>query len=406
MKIRLIEVQRPDPGEAASDWFDADGEKFFCPSLSLPIIASLTDDQVTIIDQKVQTLENLDADLIGVSFKSFSLKAAQDIALKAKKDKIPIVAGGIHASLVPNELTQYFDAVVVGEGEINWKRLIDDFKKNNLQNVYQVDELADLTQQPIPRFDLLDNSKYYLHAIQASRGCSLDCEFCPTKQMFGGVFRLKKVEQVVNEIKVAIEIENKKILFCDDIFGAGNKAFIQVLLREIKKLGLRFIIISDFQVLDDKMIAALADAGCFSICLNMPSTFTAAEVNTVQTIHLAGIDVWGYFMFGFEDQDARIFERVVDFVKKVDMKVLSLTVMAPFPNTPIFNRLQKENRLKTCDWNLYHQNGVVHTPAKMSAEELERGYQWIRKELNDILGFPKYSKLFKYSYPCNKESEP
>ncbi|UCH92141.1 MAG: B12-binding domain-containing radical SAM protein [Candidatus Aminicenantes bacterium] len=395
MKIQLIEVQRQDAGEAAADWFDANGEKFFCPSLSLPIIASLTDDDVTIIDQKVQPLENLDADLIGVSFKSFSLKAAQDIALKAKKEKIPIAAGGIHASLVPNELLEYFDAVVVGEGEINWKRLLDDFKRNKLQRIYQADELADLTQQPIPRFDLLDNSKYHLHAIQASRGCSLDCEFCPTKQMFGGVFRLKRVKQVVSEIKAVIDIENKKILFCDDIFGAGDKEFIHTLLLEMKKLGLQFIIISDFQVLDDKMIAALADAGCFSICLNMPSTFTAEEVNTVQTIHSAGIDVWGYFMFGFEDQDATIFERVVDFVKKVDMKVLSLTVMAPFPNTPIFNRLQKENRLKTCDWNLYHQNGVVHTPAKMSAEELEQGYQQVRKKLADILGFPNYSTHLK-----------
>ncbi|MFW9971578.1 MAG: B12-binding domain-containing radical SAM protein, partial [Candidatus Odinarchaeota archaeon] len=178
MKLKLVEVDNIESAPH-SQWRIEGDKRWACPSLALPIIASLTnsDIEMNIIDEKNEVIDfNIDADLIGISFKSMVAKRAYEIADKFRRRKIKVIMGGVHASLLPKEAIQHADSVVIGEAENIWHRLINDFKANKLEQFYSSSKSTDLRTIPSPRFDLLQNDKYLYHAIQASRGCSLGCE--------------------------------------------------------------------------------------------------------------------------------------------------------------------------------------------------------------------------------------
>lgn len=390
MKIYFIEAERDETQPPTSDWFDVSTKKFFCPSLALVNIASLTpkDMDVKIIDEKIEKIDfdNL-PDAVAISYKTMSSQKAYNSAERFRENGVKVILGGVHASLLPAEAKNYCDTVVVGEAEEVWPYIINDLRLGQLKPYYRMPCLTDLAKLSIPRLELLKTKQYLCHSVQASRGCSLNCEFCPTREMFGGIFRTKPIKNILEEIRAALSIERKYIFFADDIFCAGDKDFTLELLNQIKKLKIEFIIISDFLVLNKKIIIELARSGCRCIALNLPATCMPEEAKAIKMIQMLGIDVWGYFMFGFRFHGKDIFNNVYDFVNKTRMRHVSLTVMAPYPNTHIARELERQNRIISKDWSLYDQAHVVFEPEKMSSKELEEGFNWIKSKIGHLSCF-------------------
>jgi len=390
MRLYFIESERDKTRPPTSDWFDISTHKFFCPSIGLLNAASLTpsDIEVKIIDEKIEEVDFNDLpDAIAISYKTMSSNRAYEIARTFREKGIKVILGGIHASLLPEEAKAHSDSVVVGEMEDTWPSLINDLRDNRLQPFYRMPKLADLSKVPVPRFELLKNGQYACHSIQASRGCSLNCDFCPTREMFGGVFRTKPVKNVLEEIRKAISIEKKPIFFADDIFCAGDERFTMELLKEIRKLKIEFFAVSDFLVLNKKIVAELALSGCRYLGLNLPGTCSSDEVKAIKMIQMLGIDVWGYFMFGFRFHEKDVFKKAYDFTLETKMRHVSFTVMTPYPNTFAGRELDKQNRILSKDWTLYDQNHVIFKPEKMNNEELEEGFKWIRENLGHLSSF-------------------
>lgn len=387
MKIYLIEAEKDRTSPPTSDWFDTSSGKFFCPSLALPTIAALVpkDIEVKIIDEKIEAIDSGDLpDVAAISYKSMSSRRAYELADTFRDKGVKVILGGIHASLLPDEAKQHADSVLVGEGEEIWPGVVSDLLSGKLEPLYRAGKLTDIARSTMPRFALLKNDKYLCHSLQTSRGCSLDCEFCPTREMFGGIFRKKPIKNVVREIQEVLAIEKKDIFFSDDIFGAGDKNFILELLKAIQKLKIRFYIISDFLILDKDIIGELAKSGCRHMALNLPGTCSEEEAQVIKVIQGSGIDVWGYFMFGFPFHEKNVFKKAYDFVKKTNMKNVSFTVMAPYPNTNAGKKLDKDNKLLTKDWSLYDQNHVVFEPQKMSSKDLGDGFNWIKSQMGHL----------------------
>ena len=387
MKIYFIEAERDKTKSPTSNWFDSLNHKFSCPSLAPLIIASLTpkDIEVRIIDEKVEEIQfdNL-PDIVAISFKTMSSRRAYELAELFRERKVKVILGGIHASLQPEEAKHHCDSVVIGEAEEVWLPVIEDLWHNQLKPFYRMPHLTDLSKLCIPRFELLQNSNYLCHSIQASRGCSLNCDFCPTREMFGGVFRTKSIRQVIQEIEEATSIEKKMVFFTDDIFGAGDEHFILELLQEVRKLKIEFFVISDFLVLNKKILIELARSGCRYIALNMPGTCSPREEQAIKMIQRLGIDIWGYFMFGFRFHEKDVFKKVFDFVNNTHMKHVSLTVMTPYPNTSAGRDLDKQGRILSKDWTLYDNEHVVFEPEKMNAKDLEEGFDWIKGKISSL----------------------
>jgi radical SAM superfamily enzyme YgiQ (UPF0313 family) len=302
MKMYFIEAERDKTQSPTSNWVDPLTHRFSCPSLAPLVIASQTpkDIQIRIIDEKIEEIQLDDLpDIVAISFKTMSSRRAYELAELFRKKRVKVILGGIHASLLPEEAKDHCDSVVIGEAEEIWSSVTEDLWHNQLKPFYRMPHLTDLSKLGIPRFELLRNDSYLSHSIQTSRGCSLNCDFCPTREMFGGIFRTKSVRQVVQEIQTAISIERKMIFFVDDIFGAGDEEFTLELLKQIRKLKIEFFVISDFLVLNRKILVELGRSGCRYMALNMPGTCSRREEQAIKMIQRLGIDIWGYFMFGF-----------------------------------------------------------------------------------------------------------
>jgi len=387
MKIHLIEAERDKTQPPTSNWFDPQTDKFSCPSLAPPIIASMTpkDIEVKIIDEKVEAIQFDDLpDVVAISFKTMSSERAYKLSRIFREKKVKVVLGGIHATLLPEEAKEHCDSVVIGEAEEEWPSIIGDLRYNQLKPFYRRSHLTDLAKLCIPRFELLKNNGYLCHSIQTSRGCSLDCDFCPTREMFGGVFRTKSIKQVIKEIETATSIERKIVFFTDDIFGAGDEQFTLELLHQLRRLKIEFFIISDLLVLNKKILIELVRSGCRYIALNMPGTCSLREEQAIKMIQRLGIEVWGYFMFGFRFHEKDVFNKVFDFVNNTHMKHMSLTLMTPYPNTFSGKELDKQGRILSKDWTLYDNEHVVFRPEKMDAKALEEGFHWIKDKISSL----------------------
>ncbi|MBU2101946.1 MAG: radical SAM protein [Candidatus Omnitrophota bacterium] len=396
MRIFLIEAEKDKTRSPTSDWFDSDTHKFLCPSLGPITLASLTpnDIEIKVLDEKIEEIDFDDLpDIAAISFKTMSSTRAYEIAQIYRKKNVKVILGGIHASLLPDEAKQYCDTVIIGEGEEVWPHVINDLHRNQLCPSYHTPHLTDLSTLPIPNFGLLQNERYMCHPIQASRGCSLNCDFCPTREMFGGIFRKKPIKKIAEEVRAALSIEKKYIFFTDDIFCAGDERFTLELLKEIRKLKIKFFIISDFLVLNKKIVIELARSGCCYLCLNLPGTCTREEIKAIKMMQMLGINVWGYFMFGFRFHGKDVFKKAYDFVHTTKMRHVSFTVMAPYPNTTAGKILESQGRILTTDWSLYDQAHVVCKPEKMSSQELTEGFMWIKEKLGYLSYFSSQERM-------------
>ncbi len=218
MKIKLIDVGHPMPGRSWTNWVE--GEKFAMPSSGLVSVASLSreHDEVEIIDEKVEgpvDPETLEADVFGLSFKTMYSARAYALADRLRARGKKVVLGGVHATNVPEEAAQHADVVCVGEGETLWRPILDDLEAGAAKRMYTapMSPRGPLSTLPWQRFELLKNDRYLVHAVQSARGCSFDCEFCPTRLMFGSTYRQRNIDSLVHECEHLLKLDDKPIFF-------------------------------------------------------------------------------------------------------------------------------------------------------------------------------------------------
>src|SRR5262249_20237597 len=164
------------------------------------------------------------------------------------------------------------------------------------------------------------------------------------------------VERVMAEVDAVRRIDPRKdIFFVDEMFCGGVLPFQKELLAQFRKAKVNFACITDFKIITPEYIRDLARGGCRKLSINMPGTCLPQELKAVKAIQRLGIDVWGFFMFGFSFHDASVFRKVAEFVETSNMKNLTLTVMTPFPNTPMDQKVSSRNAHLSKDWSLYDQ---------------------------------------------------
>ena len=189
--------------------------------LGLGIIAALTPEEfeVEILDEVHDDFELKNADLVGLTSFTFNIPRAYEIASMYREKGVPVVLGGIHASMMPDEALQYVDAVVIGEAESVWNILLSDFLNKKLKQKYY-GEYLDMSNSPHPRLDLF-SSKYQSATVQTTRGCPMDCDFCSVTLFNGRKYRERPIEQVLDEIE-----KNDKypqLFFVDDHIDNNSK---------------------------------------------------------------------------------------------------------------------------------------------------------------------------------------
>jgi radical SAM superfamily enzyme YgiQ (UPF0313 family) len=375
------------------------------PSLGLLTVAGLTPADVEVAYREVQEVRPEDPlepfDLVGISSFAAQIDEAYALADRYRAAGMPVVLGGLHVSMVPDEAAEHADSIVLYGAEGAWPGLVDDFRRQNLQPRY-LGQRAGVFEPPYyarPRFELLRGRPYNRMTVQTSRGCPLDCEFCAASLRITSAFQQKPVSLVVEEIRTALEVAEQPFFEFADDNTFLNKKWGKEFLRAITPLGLSWFTETDISVADDEeLLDLLAESGCRQILVGLESPaaedlagidphnwkqrHTSRYLDVIERIQSRGVTVNGCFVLGLDNHTPEIFARVKEFVERSRLLEVQITVLTPFPGTPLYDRLAREGRLlKPRYWDRCTLFDVNYRPRGMTVEQLEEGVRWLFGEI-------------------------
>lgn len=391
--------------------------------LSLAYVAAVTPSHwnVQILDENFEKISGTEqADLIGITSMTSTVNRAYEIATKFRKKNIPIVMGGIHVSMLPDEALSYADSVIIGEVENIWEQIIRDFEKNNLKKIYRGGYVDFNKSNIIPRRDLL-NPKYRFASVQTSRGCPFECEFCSVSSFNGKTFRQKTVEHVIKEIE---QVPQKAIVFIDDnLIGYSKESrdrakalFNEMINKRVNKLwGCQASI--NF-VEDEDLLKLAAKSGCCAVLVGLesinPHTLSGhmkKKLNSakgvefyyelVKRLHKHGILLIGNLIFCNDEDDLDIMKETLEFLKRANIDIPWPGIITPNPGTALYNRLLSEGRLLYTnypnDWEKYIAT-VPLKPKNYSVIEFYEAYvSFIKNVFSNFNVLNRTFKTFLYS---------
>jgi radical SAM superfamily enzyme YgiQ (UPF0313 family)/anti-anti-sigma regulatory factor len=383
MRIKLIEPK------FRGEWGEHDEKvvnKFWFARLTMPTIAALTpsDVEVSITDENIEEIDyDEPVDLVGLTAMTMHAPAAYAIAAKFRKRGIPVVMGGIHASLRPEEAKEHVDSVVVGEAEGLWPQVVEDARAGRLAPIYR--------SQGHPRMDLLRAGAYdQLACVQTTRGCPFACDYCTVSRFFGRTYRTRPVDEVIQEVQ---SLDARNIAFVDDNI-IGNPKYAKELFRQLIPLNIKWGSQASISIANDRELLSLAaESGCYSLFIGIESLDqdnlrdVHKKVNRVEeyeealkVLHDHGMTVIGSFILGLDHDDEFSFERILRFCERNKIELPVFFILTPIPGTPTYQHLEAEGRILDRNWEHYDGMHVVFRPRLMSPETLQQGFQWLCQE--------------------------
>jgi radical SAM superfamily enzyme YgiQ (UPF0313 family) len=375
------------------------------PSLGLLTVAALTPPDVEVAYREVDELpadgELEMFDLVGISSFTAMIGDAYALADRYRAAGVPVVLGGLHVTLMPDEAAQHADAIVTGGAAGAWPQLVADFRTGRMKPRYD-GMRQDVFRDPWyakPRFDLLAGRPYNRVTVQTSRGCPLHCEFCAASLRITKSFQQKPVKLAIAEIIAATAQIDRPFLELADDNTFVNKKWGKEFLRALAPLNVSWFTETDISVADDpELLDMIADSGCRQILIGLESPdadglggldphdwkrrHAEHYLEAIDRIQSRGITVNGCFILGLDGDTPETFERVRDFVAQSGLLEVQITVQTPFPGTPLYQRLQREGRLLAKRyWDRCTLFDVNYRPKNMSVAELESGMRWLFGEI-------------------------
>jgi len=372
-------------------WFVKDGVYRFLTHVSfqplhLGILAALSPGHdLKVIDQDWDEVPfDEDFDLVGLTATTFSSQRAFDIADVFRNKGVKVVIGGVHACLMQEECLQHADAIVIGEAEYVWPQVLKDAAAGTLKKTYQQDKPTDMDDVPIPRRDLLRHDPL-VGMIQATRGCNRACKFCYLPSVPWHLHRRRSPDKVYAEMK---GMKQNVVFFVDDNLFVDEEYAI-ALCEKIAPLKKAWSVQAPTTITKNlRLLKAMQKSGCFFVQVGFqavhPDSLQRAGVvqnkienyqEVVRRFHDHGILVQGFFIFGFDNEDQRIFKTAETYIKQMGIEDALLYILTPYPGTPIYDQLKREGRLLSHEREKYGWANAVFMPAKMTARELEQGVQ-------------------------------
>ena len=327
-------------------------------------------------------------DAVAIPVETYTAARAYQIASEYRRRKVPVIMGGFHATLMPDEVARHAEAVVVGEAESVWPEVIDDLLHGRLQTRYDGQRLP-MNHARIDR-RLFAGKRYLpIGLVESGRGCKFPCEFCAVQTFYGRTYRTRPAEDVIAEV-AALKHEKKLFFFVDDNFAGDLKAG-RDLLPALAPLGVRWITQMSINAAhDETFLHEMHRAGCRGVLIGFESLdennlrLMNKRFNTMQggyrralaNLRRHGIAVYGTFVFGYDHDTPAAFDEAVDFATEERMYIAAFNHLTPFPGTPLYARLQAENRLRYDAWWLdpaYRYNTLPFMPRAMTPDAVTAG---------------------------------
>lgn len=361
------------------------------PNLGLLTIAALTPDdwEITYIDEHQKEIDFMNKyDIVAISCMTQQIDRGLEVAELFHDQGAVVVMGGIHTTVYPQDDYPKVDAIIVGEAELQWHRFLNDWKNQEVKQIYReaCPGAYDIKKSPIPRYDLIKDYKYETITVATSRGCSHACSFCAASRVFGAVYRRKSNEQVIRELKEIKRLfPNRYILFGDDnIFESREES--KELLLEMEKLKISWVAQTDISIGSDmELLEQMARSGCHWVVVGLES-ITSKNLERVgqwkanrvkhykeyiSNIQANRIGVLGAFVFGLDYDDFQAMEETVKFIKDCNLYGIHVTSPTPFPGTRYRDEIESEGRLIEKPWSYYTHWDVLIRPKLLTPDEVQ-----------------------------------
>lgn len=360
------------------------------PPLWPSILASLTPEQhqVDFLHcgfEKPTEKKLLNYDIVGISVLTSMANDAYNVGDMCKSLGIKCVMGGIHAYVMKEEVKEHCDAVILGEAEYIWERILCDVENSSLQPYYK-GPLTEPEDFPIPDLSIYKKYRFFTTKLaEIVRGCPHNCRFCGATMYSGRKYRYKKLENLMKEIE-NWDSSRRIAHFTNTNLIASPKKTLEIMER-IKDFNLRWWSPCSVDILDhEDLLKAVADAGCMVLqfgfdslsketlrSMNKQFNVTRDYRTLIKKCHDYGIEVGGSFIFGWDTDTKDVFKNTVDFVLDADVDIPAYFPLTPFPGTDIYNAYSAQGRIITYDWSKYNWHNCVYIPRNMTGEELLNG---------------------------------
>jgi radical SAM superfamily enzyme YgiQ (UPF0313 family) len=344
--------------------------------------------EVEILDEGVEEIfpERVQADLIGITVITGNSVRAYELAAQFRKRGIPVVLGGPHVTLVPEDAQPHADSIVVGYAEDTWPELLRDFAAGQMKPRYTMSPDLSLAGRPFPKRELIKKHGYITtHVFEANRSCIHYCDFCVAPSAWGNKPFYKPVEDVIADIR---QHYDRRILFIDlnliNDTDYAARLFEALIPLKVDWFGLVTTLLNR----DKPLLELAARSGCSGLLMGFESISkenqktmkkgfnTPGEYRAiVDELHQHKITLMACFTFGLDNDTPDVFMETARFAVEASIDLPRYAIVTPFPGTAFYKRLDSEGRILSRNWELYDAQHVVFQPKLMTVEQLYAGHE-------------------------------
>jgi radical SAM superfamily enzyme YgiQ (UPF0313 family) len=375
--------------------------------LQLGVLAALTppDVEVTLWDDRLEPIPyDKPTDLVAITVETYTARRAYEIADEYRARGVPVIMGGMQPTLIPEEVMPHADAIFIGDAETKWRGVLDDFRRGALQPIYDA-PVGVAHPGVFTRRDIFKGKGYLpISLMQFSRGCRFACNFCAVSTYFERGHYTRRVEEVAAEIEAR---ERKQIIFFVDDNILSNFDAAKELFRALIPLKVHWVSQGSIDMTQDReLMDLMVKSGCIGMVVGFESIskeslrwmrkspnfvggFDGYKAQ-IEVIRDFGIQLWAAFTLGHDHDTKESIAETLDWAMANKFPLAAFNILVPYPKTPLYQKLQAEDRLLyDGKWWLhpeYRFNYAAFRPKNMTPDELTEAC-WQARSTYNSLGF-------------------